>query len=337
MSEAVKQKPHAFDAFLHLVTYFAMVMSAVAAGTIIFQIINRYAPDLPAAYYNYQGEPAYRGPVRFGIATLLLTGPLFLILTGYLHRQFRDSGLNPSSGVRRWLTYVMLFAAAVNIIGSTIGLLNGFLAGSYTANFVLKMLTILGIAAAIFGFYLGELRRSSYAQRHVASLPLLVATSVLFAVLVVVGFTLIGSPLEARRREFDLRRSNNAQQLRWMLEEEYRRRGTVPQTVEAIDPALGLDPETGQPFGYTKLADNRYQLCVTFALVNDPMAPSKGVPVPRPDAAYVGSPDQVWVNHGAGEECHTFTLTRLSPEGQGIIDTQVDDQAATTGPAPKQK
>lgn len=333
MATATKPKPAAFDAFFHLVTYFAMVLSAIAVGTIIFQIINRYVPDLERIYLDYHGEPSYRGPIRFGISTLLLTGPLLLILTGYLHRWFRDGSLSPTSAVRRWLTYLLLFAAAANIITSVIRLLNGFLEGNYTSNFVLKMLTVLLIAAAVFGFYLWELRRDRY-ERHPVALPLLIATAVVFLTVLVVGFTLVGSPLEARKREFDLRRSDAAQQIRNLLEDEFRRRSTLPSTLQSFDPTLGLDPETAQPFGYTKLADNRYELCVTFALPRQtPVLPG---PLPaRPVGPLVGSPEAVWVEHGSGKECHTFTLTRRSLQDEGIIDTQVDDQPASPQFAPK--
>ncbi len=327
------RKPAAFDAFLHLLTYVALGLSAVAVGAIVFHFIDRFVPTIDRAAYDYgygYGEPHATGALRFNIASLLLAGPLLLLLTGFKHRLFGRNQLDPGSGVRRWLTYFVLLVAAVNIIGSVIALVYQFLGGNYTANFLLKAATVMVIAAAVFGFYFWELRRVDYRQRNSLAAVALVLVAVLFAGLWIGGFALIGSPLTARKYEFDRRRVEAAQQVRWRVEEEYRRVGAVPQTLAAMaklgaDDNLGRDPETGAPFDYEKLADNRYQLCVAFALPT-PKSSRKAL-APLPSRPYGDrGPEGVWYDHGAGKECHTFALTKRSPE-EGIIDTEVDQAA----------
>ncbi len=330
---SAERKPSAFDAFVHLVAYFALVSSAIAVGGIIFQFINRFAPVLqPYEYVTYRGESVATGALRFHIATLLLTGPLLLAMTAYLHRLFRQDALLTASAVRRWLTYLLLFAASVNIIGSIIALVYQFLGGNYTANFLLKAATVLVITVGIFGFYFWELKRVDYRTRHAGAGTIVAAAVVLIVGLEVGGFLLIGSPRQARMREYDRQRADRAIQLAAMVVDAFRREGKVPADPATLEPASMQDPETGTPFGYQRLADDRYQLCVTFALATPEPALPRGVPAARvPKPINGGNSEQVWYEHGSGEACHSFTLRRRSPDDQ-YIETEADNAASSLIP-----
>jgi hypothetical protein len=61
--------------------------------------------------------------------------------------------------VRRWLTYLTLFVAAVVLIVDLITLVDNVLGGEVTVRFVLKVLVAGLIAGTIFGYYLWDLRR----------------------------------------------------------------------------------------------------------------------------------------------------------------------------------
>lgn len=329
MFGSVQRKPSAFDAFVHLVAYVALVWSAVAVGGIIFQFINRFVPALEPGSYVYATDVVSTRALRFHIATLLLTGPLLLAMTAYLHRLFQQGALVTDSGVRRWLTYLLLFAAAVNIVGSVIALVYQFLGGNYTVNFLLKAATILVIAAGIFGFYFWELKRQDYRARHAGATALLVGLSVAFVGILIGGFALIGSPRQARLREYDRMRVDRATQLNYQLADEYRRASMLPATLENFDTAFTHDPEHDTPFTYAKAADDRYQLCVTFALPSPQPVVPRGVPpsrVPKPYGTS-GSVEQAWYEHGEGEVCHTFTVKRRSADDQ-FIETEVEKPAS---------
>ncbi|MDD5110048.1 MAG: DUF5671 domain-containing protein [Patescibacteria group bacterium] len=327
-----QKKPAAFDAFVHLVTYFAMVMSAIASGGIVFQIINRFVPDLQRLAYI--SDAVQLGPLRFHIATLLLTGPLLLAMTGYLHRLFRQGALSTDSGVRRWLTYLLLFAAAVNVISSIIALVYQFLGGNYTVNFLLKAATVLCIASFVFLFYFWELKRADYKSRQMGATALLVVLAALFAGLLIGGFLLIGSPLQARMREYDQRRVDAAMQVRWPVEEYFRLNSKLPDTLTQLGSGVGVDPETGAAFPYEKLTDNRYQFCVTFALPSpqpaSPAAAPRTVPV-KPVAPGSGSGEMVWATHETGQVCHTFAVVMPTP-GTKDISTVTADAGTVTAP-----
>lgn len=326
-----QRKPSAYDAFVHLVTYFAMVLSAIAVGGIIFQIINRFVPDLETMAYLSPDELVHTGPLRFQIASLLLVLPLFLAMTAYVHRLFAQGALDIVSGVRRWLTYLLLFAAAVNIVGSVISLVYQFLGGNYTANFLLKATTVLVIAAGIFVFYFWELRRADFRTRHPAAVTLFVILAVAYVGLLVSGFLLIGSPRQARQREFDRRRVDAALQAVGRVEETFRTSGAVPVQLEVLGPDVGRDPQNGSLFPYEKLADHQYRLCVTFSLA---AFPRPGTRAPAPAKPYSGNTAyDVWQQHTAGEQCHTFTLSTVSPD-RNFITTQVDNGAPAPTPTP---
>ena len=61
--------------------------------------------------------------------------------------------------MRRWLTYLTLFLAAVVLVGDMITLVYNVLGGELTVRFVLKVLVAALIAGSIFGWYLVDLRR----------------------------------------------------------------------------------------------------------------------------------------------------------------------------------
>lgn len=69
-----------------------------------------------------------------------------------------------SSKIRKWLTYITLFIAAGVIIGDLITLVYNVLNGELTTRFILKVLTVGGIAGSIFGYYLWDLRKEEKEQ-----------------------------------------------------------------------------------------------------------------------------------------------------------------------------
>jgi len=60
--------------------------------------------------------------------------------------------------VRRWLTYLTLFVAAVLLIGDFTTLVYYLLGGETTLHFVLKAATLGAIAGTIFGYYVRDVR-----------------------------------------------------------------------------------------------------------------------------------------------------------------------------------
>jgi hypothetical protein len=64
-----------------------------------------------------------------------------------------------ASKVRRWLTYLTLFASACALIGDVTTLVYNALGGELTIRLVLKVVTVGLIAGTAFVYYLRDLRQ----------------------------------------------------------------------------------------------------------------------------------------------------------------------------------
>lgn len=150
-----RRKPYlsAREAFLHLLMFLTLYISAFSVGTIIFQFINTWLPD--PLQYDYARE-GIRSALRSGTSALIIAFPVFL-LTSYILAKARRK--DPDTRGSKWLTYITLFIAAGIIIGDLIGLVYNLLGGELTMRFALKVLTVGVISGTIFGYYLWDLRK----------------------------------------------------------------------------------------------------------------------------------------------------------------------------------
>ncbi len=143
------------EAFLDLVLFTALYISAFNLGSLLFAFIERAFPD-PA---NREGLEAFRNAVRWSVANLVVAFPLYLVLAASMQRAVARDPLRRGSRVRKWLTYLTLFLGAGILIGDVIALVHGVLKGDLTTRFVLKVLVVGGIAGTVFGWYLADLRK----------------------------------------------------------------------------------------------------------------------------------------------------------------------------------
>jgi len=155
-----KRKPYvsAQEAFMYLVLFLTLYISAISLGTLLFQFINRAFPD---PLLNDYGRLASLGLIRQATASLIIAYPIFVAITMILRRAIVKDPEKRSSKIRKWLTYITLFIAAGIIIGDLIALVMSLLNGDLTLRFVLKILTVGGIAGVIFGYYLWDLKRDN--------------------------------------------------------------------------------------------------------------------------------------------------------------------------------
>lgn len=159
-----RRKPYlsAREAFLYLLMFLTLYVSAFSVGTLIFQFVNRWLPDTVIDYsYVYDST---RSAIRSATAALIITFPVFLWISSIIRGAIARDPEKRSSKVRKWLTYITLFIAAGVIIGDLITLVYNVLSGELTLRFILKVLTVLGISGAIFGYYLWDLRQDEQEQ-----------------------------------------------------------------------------------------------------------------------------------------------------------------------------
>jgi hypothetical protein len=153
-----KPKPYlsAKEAFMYLVLFTCLYISAFNFGALLFQFIERAFPDALNPSYAYDGSAA---AIRFSVSALIIAFPLYLWLSSVFAKAFAKDPVKRESKVRKWLSYITLFIAASVIIGDSIALIYNLLGGELTARFFLKVLAIMLIAGMIFGYYLWDLKR----------------------------------------------------------------------------------------------------------------------------------------------------------------------------------
>lgn len=143
------------DAFLYLVMFSMLYLSAYNLGSLVFAFIDLGFPD--PALDDYSEWTLQR--IRFSTSALLVAFPVFLFVGSRLAKQLAADPTHRTSAVRKWLTYLTLAVAACIIVSDAIFLLNSLLSGELTVRFVLKALVVGVISGAVFGYYLREMRK----------------------------------------------------------------------------------------------------------------------------------------------------------------------------------
>ena len=108
------------------------------------------------------GETGYGtlGGIRWGLATLIVTVPLFLWLTIRDRITLARDASRARSAMRKWLIHITLLVAAIVLISDLIAVIYALLSGDLTFQFILKAAVVLVVAGGLFVYYLADLRRS---------------------------------------------------------------------------------------------------------------------------------------------------------------------------------
>lgn len=299
------------EAFLYLVLFVTLYVTAFNVGALLFQFIERWLPDLAfTPGYAVQDRFSARA-VRDSIAALLIGWPVYLFLSRVIGGMLARDPEKRVSGVRRWLTYVTLFVAALVILGDLTFVVSRLLSGELPPRFLARTIVVLLIAGYVFGHYLADLRQEEDERRERRTrgrlpLPRLAGAAVLVVLAVALGVA--GSPRKARFEEIDLRRVRELQQLSNAVESYYRERGALPPSLDSLatvsTPSVESlqDPVTRRSYEYRLLGAETYELCATFA---QPDTVGGAPEPPGPDR-----PSRFW-RHGAGRHCYTLRLPRV--------------------------
>jgi len=288
------------EAFLYLLMFVALYMVAYHTGAILFAWVEYKWPD---AAFGDSVLDRMREWVRFGVASLLVAFPVYLLTARITGRSVAEDPEKRNSGVRRWLTYLTLFNAACVLIGDFIAVLLGLLKGELTARFLSKAAIVAAIAGWLFTHYMGGLRRDEAdAPRTPGPNRLARAAGLAVVLVTVTGMWLAGAPSGVRKQLLDQRRLRELIELSQAIDAHHRERGSLPNDLDALyqrrpERSLPLtDPETHDRYDYTVLDSVRYELCATF------------------DAADSLGPHDSRVNpfwrHGPGRSCFTFEVAR---------------------------
>lgn len=276
----------AFDAFLNLLCLISLGWMSISLGAIFFQIINKFfAVAISSGSFS-------QSSLKFSIASAIIITPVFLVAAGWLHRNYKTGNLNSQSGIRRWLTYLMLLVSALTVIGRLVYQLFRFLDGDYTAAVILRTVTILIIAGGIFGYYFYDLLRKEYAQKSLVSILAVILAIAVASAGVIGGFFIIDSPAKARALQFDVQRENDLSNLENSINYYYQQNGLLPADLSLPQfSGFDADPETKIPYDYKVLSAEQYELCAVFAL-----------PAASDRSNYLSGVYDIHA-HGAGRQC----------------------------------
>jgi hypothetical protein len=231
-----------------------------------------------------------------------------------IHREMSLHGEKLGSGVRRWLTYFILFITACTLVGDLITVLSSLLNGELTIRFLLKVVTIFVLCGLPFLYYFHALRldSSKYSRSPAHAIFFWLSTLIVIAT-IVVGFLIAGGPSFGRQERFDDVRLNDLRAIqnevlnivyggkRYTEPSPTALPNPLPKTLDAIANSATYqrvhttDPETSEPYTYRITSNHNFQLCATFSL---PL-----------DQDY----DVFW-NHPAGNHCYSFDA--LDPQGK---------------------
>jgi hypothetical protein len=124
-----------------------------------------YVSAFPDPLWPQFRVEAITGAIRWSIAVLVVSAPIFLFMAA---SNSRRNGLEPilrASAVRRWLTCLTLAIAACVLIGDSTSMVYNLLSGDLTTRFVLKVTTTGIIAGTAFAHYQSDLRRDEKEMR----------------------------------------------------------------------------------------------------------------------------------------------------------------------------
>lgn len=146
------------EAFLYLVLFTTLYLSAYHLGSLLFDLVNRAFPDAAVGNGIRLGSS-----MRWSVATIIIAFPVFLGLSVRIGRELACQPVKRQSAVRRWLTYLTLFVASVTLLIDLITLVDHVLGGELTVRFVLKVVIVVVVAGTVFSYYLRDLRRDEAA------------------------------------------------------------------------------------------------------------------------------------------------------------------------------
>ena len=254
------------DVFLHLFNIVTFYLTVIGFITLFIQYINALFPDALNYYYN-----SIAGGVRWASSVLFVAVPSYIITSWLLNKDILANPEKKELSLRKWLTYLTLFVSAITIIIDLMIFVYNFLEGELSMRFFLKVVVVLLLAGAVFGYYMWDLKRKDLKTNINIILAVVLAIVALGGI--IAGFFIVGTPGEQRNRRLDEDRVNDLQMVQsevinyWVQKEE------LPvQLSDLQDSITGFvpptDPVSKQSYEYIVLNELSFELCAEFGSQN---------------------------------------------------------------------
>lgn len=309
-NHGVKAK-YAFFYFLSLV---ALILTATSVGAIIFQLIDKFIPDGLNIAFNYG-----RSSVSWELSILIISAPVYFITNYKINKGLYEGELDNDSGIRRWLSYFILFVSSVTIIGYLISILFSFLEGELSTRFILQALTAIIISGEVFGYYLYDVKRENvlHTKNGIMMVWKAITLVFVFIVLVLTFVFLFENPAIVRQRRLDQQVSNRLDNVERSIERYYEINDKLPKDIDELlegDNFLlksGLENNEGlRDLEYKVLGNNKYELCATFNLETTEESNNENIYYDRGLAR----------EHGAGKQCFGREIKKLIENGVVVVE-----------------
>lgn len=301
MTTNAKMTPR--DFFLNLGALITLYITVPTLLTLIFRIIDEAYPRIERVYYTVSS-------ISFPVATLIVVFPLFILFSWLMFKSYKDVPEKREHFLKKWIIYITLFISGALIVGDLVTVLYYFLDGQLmTTGFILKVLAVLIVAGAVFGYYISDLLGRLTPQRNKIWMGVAV---VLVLGSIIWGFSVIGSPRTQRLMKYDQMKQDDLQSIQAQIVNYWQQKSALPQSLDGLSNPLSgfmvpVDPQTQQPYEYIKVSDKGFQLCATFNRESRNNNADTETRALTSQIYPYNFADENW-KHGEGQVCFTRTI-----------------------------
>jgi hypothetical protein len=289
------------DAFFYLLIFSTLSVWTLSLGCLAFSLIERWLAD---PLFRGYGKTFNTYTVTMSLAAIIVAFPLYLLVSRVVLREAATDPDKLESGIRKWLTYMALVIAASVFMGDLITALAYLLRGELTSRFLAKSFVVLALSSGVFWYYFGGLRRiESPVGRFSRDRLMAVASGLVVAIMLVLGFIQLGAPSRQRKLVADSQRVQRLYMLSNAIRNYWQAHASQLPTSLSEIPGSYVDPITNQAFEYVPAQGSQYRLCAVFAS-----------PSPREEDNQLLRSDQNAWTHPAGRHC--FVLDVSAPPQQ---------------------
>ncbi len=338
---AAKARVGAIDFFLHLGFIAALYTFLGTLISFAFSIINTAFPDR-----QYNSFDPYASGMRFSVSMLIVVTPLMLYLLKKIYAHMREEPARKDLWVRKWGLYLTLTLAIIALAIDLVTLINTFLSGEISTRFVMKALVVIVIAALVWWFTRHEIQ-NTLADRPKLARGLGGGVIAIVLILIVTGFSYIGSPTLLRNIRDDNQRESDLQNIKYQVLNFYQSKNArLPSSLEEMTMGdyyggnLPTDPATGAAYEYRVLPEKTvmatstkpgvrpvasafptFALCATFAedgkvderVQNSGNEGGKGIAPMASEMVDIGaypyySDSTMFKTHSAGHACFEVSI-----------------------------
>lgn len=149
-----------WDAFEHILLFIGLYVLSISITLTLLMFVDHWFTNIDdlSSYSDVWSSQWQNSMLRGYISAMIVSYPVFSF---FFYRVTKRTLSNPqlrSLKSRKFLIYFTLVVTFIIMLGYIINAIYSFLNGNITMNFVLRILTILGVSGSIFAYYLYQVR-----------------------------------------------------------------------------------------------------------------------------------------------------------------------------------